>query len=105
MNSGDKDSEFSPQDFKQDARDARLSLKGGQEEVLRKKLQQIAKEKCDITTRAFAECAQKEGFWVIWSCRKQCDESEGLLENILALSNILLFHNTNSEQVPGTILQ
>lgn len=75
-NNAKDEKSFLPQDMKQDARDARLSLRSGQEEVLRKKLQLIAKEKCDTETRAFAECAQKEGLWVVWSCRKQCDESK-----------------------------
>jgi hypothetical protein len=77
---------FTAADMKQDARDARLSLRKSQEEMLRKRLENIAKEKCNAEIRGFAECAQQEGLWVVWSCREKSNHSEFSICLSLSLS-------------------
>lgn len=41
------------------------------EEVLRKKMQSEAKDKCAEHFQAFGACAQQNGLMVIFNCRKQ----------------------------------
>ena len=52
------------------ARDSRMTLRKNNEEVLRKALQNEARQKCADETRAFGECAKDAGIWVVLSCRK-----------------------------------
>ena len=63
-------------ELKQDARDARLSLRRGHEETFRKELQAIASKNCRDKVVAFGECSNREGFMVVLNCRKECDESK-----------------------------
>lgn len=64
--------EMSQQEQKTDARDARLSsIRKTQEEVLRKNLQQVARDHCVEESAAFGSCAKENGMWVIFKCRDQ----------------------------------
>jgi len=47
-----------------------MTLRKNNEEVLRKALQNEARQKCAEETRAFGECAKDAGIWVVLSCRK-----------------------------------
>ena len=65
-------------ELKQDARDARLSLKKTQEEVYRKRFQSIALRNCETEIKAFGACTNREGFMVIFNCRKESKASKYL---------------------------
>ena len=54
---------------KNDARNDRLRKVN--EEVLRKKMEAEAKEKCAPLFRAFGDCAKESGLSVIFMCRQQ----------------------------------
>eukprot|EP00981_Chlorochromonas_danica_P001241 scaffold268_cov210-Ochromonas_danica.AAC.36 len=65
-------------DVKQNARSSRMTLRHAEEEVFRTKFQKIALEKCKDEVRAFANCVEKEGFWVVIQCRQQNKDSKSL---------------------------
>ena len=59
-------------EVKNDARNDRLvKMRKVNEEVLRKKLQNEAREKCAETFTAFGACAKKENLMVVFNCRKE----------------------------------
>lgn len=51
-------------------------MKNIQEEAFRKKFQRIALDHCNAERGAFAECAVKEGFFVVFNCRETNATSE-----------------------------
>jgi hypothetical protein len=63
-------------EVRQDARNARMSIKKMGQEKLRKELFTIAQSKCEDKIKSFSQCAQREGFTVIIKCRTECNESE-----------------------------
>lgn len=65
-------------DVKQNARSSRMTLRHAEEEVFRTKFQKIALEKCKDEVRTFANCVEKEGFWVVLRCRQQNQDSKSL---------------------------
>lgn len=56
---------------KDESRNDRLTLRKTNEEVLRKKLQLEAEQACREETKAFGDCAKREGLWVVLNCRKE----------------------------------
>lgn len=56
---------------KQDARDSRLKLRKNNEEVIRRHLQQDAKQKCAGEIKAFGQCAVDNGLLVVLNCRSK----------------------------------
>ena len=59
-------------DYKQEARDSRLRpMRKNNEEVLRKKLQLQAQQKCAPFFKSFADCAKESGLMVVFNCRTQ----------------------------------
>ena len=61
-------------DVKSDARSDRMTvrtLRKNNEEVLRKRFEREAVEKCREAFQAFGECAQRNSLWVVLVCREQ----------------------------------
>lgn len=57
---------------KNDARNGRLvKMRKVNEEVLRKKLQNEARDKCSGAFQAFGKCAQEQSLMVVFACRKE----------------------------------
>lgn len=55
-----------------DAREGRLiRMRKVNEEVLRKKLQNEGRDKCDEFFKAFGKCAKEQGMMVVINCRKE----------------------------------
>lgn len=68
-------------EVKNDARNGRLvKLRKVNEEVLRKKLQNEAREKCAHTFQAFGECAKRESIYVVFACRKENKDMSDCME-------------------------
>jgi len=65
-----------PDDPKQDARNARLSLRRNGEDLYRKKLQEVARQNCSAEMKAFGECTNREGLMVIFNCRGLVQKSK-----------------------------
>lgn len=65
-------------DYKQEARDSRLRpiMRKNNEEVLRKKLQLQAQQKCAPFFKNFAECSKENGLMVVFNCRIQNSASK-----------------------------
>lgn len=63
-------------DVKSDARSSRMSLKKSKEEVYRKELLALAREKCSEEVRNFGQCAAKEGMLVVIYCREHNRKSK-----------------------------
>jgi len=55
--------------MKTNARESRLSFRNIAEHTLRRELKEEAMEICKPQIKAFAECAQEQGLWVVWSCK------------------------------------
>ena len=55
--------------LKEAARENRLSFRNRAEQLLRYEMKEEAKEICKPHVNAFAECAQENGLWVVWSCQ------------------------------------
>lgn len=54
------------------SRDDRLvKMRKANEEVLRKKLENEAREKCASAIESFAECGKRESIMVVFNCRKE----------------------------------
>jgi hypothetical protein len=53
------------------ARESRFSFRNFAEHSMRREMKEEAMEICDPHVKAFAECAQESGLWVVWSCSKQ----------------------------------
>ena len=67
----------SNQDLKQDARDSRLRpMRKNNEEVLRKKFQLLAQQKCAPFFKNFGDCAKESGLMVVFNCRTQNSASK-----------------------------
>jgi hypothetical protein len=62
-------------DLKNDARDARLSIRKSSEEKYRKELLEIARTKCSDHSKAFRDCSVREGLLVVIKCREECRAS------------------------------
>lgn len=63
--------------LKQDARDARLSnMRKTVEENLRRQFQSEARVHCQQDIKAFSDCAQENGFWVVFKCRELSNKSK-----------------------------
>lgn len=68
-------------EVKHDARNGRLvKMRKVNEEVLRKKLQNEAKELCADSFIAFGKCAQEQNLMVVFACRQQNREMSDCLE-------------------------
>lgn len=64
------------------ARDSRLSLRKTNQEVIRKQLQESARKQCAQEVKTFAECAKREGFFVVFKCREELKLSKSPIETI-----------------------
>eukprot|EP00128_Syssomonas_multiformis_P015106 Colp12_sorted_trinity150504_noHs@27853 len=42
-----------------------------EKELVRIRIREIVKERCDPTVRAFAECTSKRSLSMLWGCRKE----------------------------------
>ena len=62
------------------ARQGRLSFRNRAEQLLRYDMKEEAIQKCKPQIGAFAECAQKEGLWVVWSCKQFLKEMNACME-------------------------
>lgn len=69
---------------KDEARDSRFHFRNFAEHSLRRELKEEALEICDPQVKAFAECAQDNGLWVIFKCTAQHD----------AVKQCLAIHNS-----------
>lgn len=59
-------------EVKHDARNGRLvKMRKVNEEVLRKKLQNEARELCAPAFKAFGKCAQEQSLMVVFACREE----------------------------------
>mmetsp|Transcript_17781 Transcript_17781/g.29723 ORF Transcript_17781/g.29723 Transcript_17781/m.29723 type:complete len:102 (-) Transcript_17781:292-597(-) len=67
---------------KGEARDDRLHyIRKTQQEVIRNNLKAEAKEKCKPYFKAFADCASKEGVFVVFKCRDKNEELSNCLDS------------------------
>jgi hypothetical protein len=89
-------------EVRQDARNARMSIKKMGQEKLRKELFSIAQSKCDEKTKVFSECAQREGFMVVIKCRTECNQSEHVFSFFF---DFLLFFFSTSERLSESVYQ
>jgi hypothetical protein len=64
---------------KESAREGRLSFKNRAEDLLRYEMKEDAKEKCKEYIKTFAECAKKEGLFVVFQCRSELKEMNGCM--------------------------
>ena len=65
-----------PGNNKQDARDQRLSTRKVNLEVIRREYNEnILRFSCKDEVRTFAECAKREGFYVVFRCRTENNSS------------------------------
>ena len=55
--------------LKDELRDSRFHFRNLAEHELRRDLKEEAMAKCDPEIKAFAECSQENGLWVVWTCR------------------------------------
>lgn len=55
--------------MKDRARESRLSFRNIAEQSLRRELKEDAIAICKPEIGTFAECAQANGLWVVWTCR------------------------------------
>ena len=61
---------------KDEARDSRLSIRKNNKEVLKKEFHAKALDICKPEVKKFAECAKREGFFVVFKCRGELRESK-----------------------------
>jgi hypothetical protein len=68
-------------EVKSGARDSRLvRMRKANEEVLRKKLQIEAQEKCASAFKDFGRCAKEQSIMVVFNCRKENREMSDCME-------------------------
>jgi hypothetical protein len=71
-NNTDEPSDIDVGAAKNAGRDDRLvKMRKANEEVLRKKLENEAREKCATAIESFAECGKRESIMVVFNCRKE----------------------------------
>jgi hypothetical protein len=59
-----------------DPRDDRMTMRKNNEEVHRRKHKMEAQAICLDVTKAFGECARRQGMMVVFNCRKENAASE-----------------------------
>eukprot|EP01038_Epipyxis_sp_PR26KG_P006725 gene6725-9218_t len=70
-----------PSETKQDAREARLTIRSLEHrDALKKKLQLEARQKCMEFTNSFGECAKANGLMVVFRCREQSRAMSGCMD-------------------------
>jgi len=69
MSRENKDAEYQAR-VKEYSREGRLSFQKFAEHKLRGEFKAQAMDKCQDSIKAFAECAEKQGLFVVFNCRK-----------------------------------